>query len=37
MKKPWSLINEVLNKTETKDSFLQYYFIIDGHDVNKKK
>ena len=35
MKKPWSLINEVLNKTETKDSFSQHS-IIDGHAVSDK-
>ena len=29
----WSLINEVVNKTETEDYFPQY-FSIDGHLVN---
>ena len=36
MKKTWSLINKVLNKTETEDSF-PHYFIIDGQAFNDKK
>ena len=36
MKKTWSLIDEVLNKTEAKDSFPRH-FIIDGQGVNDKK